>query len=91
MLLAPCLILHRKRMATTLIITFTKERKMVSPRILSKAAHEVAFFVGLVDHTLLIVRIHKMSITMVITFSMIIYTKESKSVIRDSMYGKEIL
>ena len=72
MLLALCLILHRKRIPTILIITLTKERKMVSPRILSKAAHEVAFLVGLVDHTLLMVKIHRMSITMVITFSIII-------------------
>ena len=67
--------LQMKRIAMALRTTFTKERKIVKPRILSNAAQEEAFFVGLVDQMLLMVMIHRMSITIVSTFNMIIYDK----------------
>ena len=50
--------------------TLTKERNRVRLRILSKAAHELAFLAGLPAHTDLIVRIQRISIVIVITFRM---------------------
>ena len=67
--------LRRKRQAMTLSTTLTKERKRVRLRILSKAAHELAFLAGLVDHTDLIVKIQRTSITIVMIFKRINYTK----------------
>ena len=64
-------ILMRNMQATTLITTFTKERNRVKLRILSNAAQELAFLIGFEDQTDLMVKIHKMSMTIVITFKMI--------------------
>ena len=54
-----------------MITTFTKERNRVKLRILSNAAQELAFLIGFEDQTDLMVKIHKMSMTIVITFRMI--------------------
>ena len=66
--------LRRKIQAITLRTTLTKERRRVRLRILSKAAHELAFLAGLPDHTEFIVMIQRTSIMIVITFKRINYT-----------------
>ena len=63
--------LKRNKQAIALRTTLTKERKRVRLRILSNAAQELAFLIGLLDHTDLMVRIQSTSITIVITFKII--------------------
>ena len=58
--------------AIDLRTTLTKERNRVSPRMLSKAFQELAFFAGLLAHTYLIVKIQSKSITIVIPAKIII-------------------
>jgi len=71
--------LRRKRQVITLRTTLTKERKRVRLRILSKAAHELAFLAGLVAHTDLMVKIQSTSIMIVMMFKRINYTQKTSS------------
>ena len=65
----PRMIGMRKTTAMALRTTLTKERRRVTERMFSKAFHEFAFLRGLPDQTSRMMKIHRMSITMVITVS----------------------